>query len=123
MLRVELPPFSFKFDEKSLNLFLILSEEILEFYKNNNKGGGKVGKKNKGWIQQAFGKNKGALHRQLRIPENKKIPVTLLEEIMDAEIGETIINPTKTGKRKIKVTKLLKQRANPVLTVRRLKKK
>jgi len=53
---------------------------------------------------------KGALHRQLGIPQGVRIPTRLLVAIKNAEIGETITNPTSMGKRRIKVTKLLKKR-------------
>lgn len=32
----------------------------------------------KKWIQRAFSKNRGALHRMLKIPLNRKIPRSLL---------------------------------------------
>lgn len=54
---------------------------------------------------------KGALSRQLGIREKDNIPKTLLNKIVDAEAGDTITNPTKTGKRRIKVTRLLERRA------------
>jgi len=73
------------------------------------------------WIQSAI-KKKGALSRQLGIPIQKNIPFTLLEKIRRAKIGSTITNPTKTGKRKIKVTRLLKRRAVLALTLKRLRK-
>jgi len=53
---------------------------------------------------------KGALHRQLGISPNDRIPKTLLRAIKNAEVGTTISNPTKTGKRRIPVTTLLKKR-------------
>ena len=74
------------------------------------------------WIQKAI-KKPGALSRQLGIPEEENIPVTLLKKIRDAEIGETITNPTKKGKRKIKVTALLKKRAVLALTLKKLAKR
>jgi len=74
----------------------------------------------KKWIQSAVGK-KGALSRQLGIPERENIPFTLLEKIARAEIGRTILNPTKKGKRRIKVTRLLKKRAVLALTLKRLR--
>ena len=61
----------------------------------------------------------GALHRQLEIPKTKRIPITLLEEIRTTPIGKRIRNPTKTGKRRITVTRLLKQRAVAALNMRR----
>jgi hypothetical protein len=64
------------------------------------------------WIQKALRKgHKGALSRQLGIPEEKNIPSTLLARIKNAEIGETVRNPTATGKKRVKVTNLLKKRA------------
>lgn len=71
----------------------------------------------KKWIQKA-GIRKGALSRQLEIPEEENIPVTLLNAIWYAEIGDTIQNPTKSGKRTIKVTRLLKKRAVLALTLK-----
>jgi len=72
----------------------------------------------KRWIKKAQLK-KGALSRQLGIPEKDNIPFTLLEKIKKAEIGETIKNPTKSGKREIKVTNKLKKRAVLALTMKR----
>jgi len=66
------------------------------------------------WIQKAV-KKKGALHRQLGIPEGKPIPVSLLKKIAKAEIGSKV-----AGK---KVTHLLKRRAVLALTLKRLSKK
>ena len=74
-------------------------------------------KKDKRWIQKAKIK-KGALHRQLSVPKDKDIPVTLLKRIKNATTGGTISNPTKTGKRRIKITTLLKRRVNFALNVR-----
>ena len=54
---------------------------------------------------------KGALRAQLGIPSGRLIPVTLLQKIISTPIGRTIRNPTRTGKRIIKVTTLLKRRA------------
>jgi len=71
------------------------------------------------WIQKAHPK-KGALSHQLEIPEKAKIPVKLLDKIVSAEIGETIRNPTASGKRKIKVTKKLERRAIFARTVKGL---
>ena len=88
-----------------------------------------MGKKEK-WIQDVVTKKeRGLLHRQLGIPKKERIPKTLLKEIRKAETGAVIRNPTATGKPKIKVTTLLKQRTNFALNVgygrfpRRKKKK
>jgi hypothetical protein len=54
--------------------------------------------KKRKWIQRAVQK-RGALSRQLGIPEEKNIPITLLEKIKKAKIGSTIRNPTEQGKK------------------------
>lgn len=74
------------------------------------------------WIKKALGKP-GSLHKQLDIPENTKIPASLLKKIKAAEIGETIKNPTKIGKAQYKVTAKLKKRAVMALTLKKLSKK
>jgi len=61
----------------------------------------------KKWIQKTRMK-KGALHRQLGISSEKDIPMGLLNKIISAKTGQTI----KRGKKTIKVTALLKKRAN-----------
>jgi hypothetical protein len=71
----------------------------------------------KKWIRKAKLK-KGTLSRQLDIPEEDDIPITLLRAIRDADIGDTIKNPTKMGKQKIKVTRLLKKRAVLAITLK-----
>jgi len=58
-----------------------------------------------------IGIKKGALSRQLGIPIERKIPILLLNKIISAKAGQTIRNPSKTGKRFIKVTSLLERRA------------
>ena len=79
-------------------------------------------KKKKNWIQKAI-KHPGALHKHLGIPLDKKIPKILLKEIKRAEVGEVIENPTKTGKRRIKVTETLKKEAVLALTLREFHKR
>ena len=74
------------------------------------------------WIQRT-GLKKGALSRQLGIPEEENIPITLLEKIRKAEIGTVIRNPTRTGKRRIKVTRKLKRRAVLALTLKRMRRR
>jgi hypothetical protein len=73
------------------------------------------------FLAEALGSNPGALHRQLGIPKEEKIPTTLLRGIMSTEPGKVIKNPTKVGKKKYRVTPLLRKRANPVLTARRFR--
>jgi len=74
------------------------------------------------WIQHAV-KRPGALSRQLGIPVRDNIPKTLLEKIAKTPIGKTIRNPTKKGKRRIRVTRKLKKRAVLALTLKRLAEK
>jgi len=74
------------------------------------------------WIQHAIRKE-GALSRQLDIPVEEDIPTTLLKKIVNTPIGRTIRNPTKKGKKRIKVTRLLKKRAVLALTLKRLAKR
>lgn len=61
------------------------------------------------WVPKDI--KKGTLHKALNIDEDKTIPKTLVNKIVDADIGDTISNPTKTGKQSIKVTKEIKQKA------------
>jgi len=65
----------------------------------------------KKWIRKT-GMKKGALHNQLGISKEKDIPMNLLNKIISAKIGAVIKNPSKTGKKTIKTTGLLKKRAN-----------
>jgi hypothetical protein len=76
----------------------------------------------KKWIQEAVEKP-GTLHRQLGIPKDKKIPVSLLNKIISAKAGEVITNPTKLGKEKIKVTQLLERRAILARNLKKISKK
>lgn len=72
------------------------------------------------WIQKARNpKKKGALHRQLGVPTDKNIPVTLLKLVRSAPIGKTLRNPLKVGNRRIPVTMLLKRRVQFALNVRK----
>ena len=80
-------------------------------------------KRKKRWIQSALRGKGGELSRQLEIPVEENIPFTLLRKIRDTKIGEIITNPTKSGKRKIKVTRLLKRRAVLALTLKRIGKR
>jgi len=75
-------------------------------------------KRKKKWIQKVVKPNeRGLLHKQLGIPTKQRIPKTLVQKIVKTPIGRKIKNPTKKGKRIIKVTRLLKQRANFALNV------
>jgi hypothetical protein len=64
----------------------------------------------KRWIQRAVHKP-GKLHSDLGIPKEVKISMSLLNKIVSAKAGDTIINPGKVGRKKIKVTRKLEQRA------------
>ena len=79
-------------------------------------------RKNRYWIQKAV-KRKGALSRQLGIPVEDDIPDTLLLKIKKTPVGKVICNPTKKGKRRIRVTRLLKKRAVLAYTLKHLKRK
>lgn len=65
---------------------------------------------------------KGALSRQLGIPVRNNIPLTLLNKIIRSKAGDKINNPTKSGKKVIKVTKLLKKRSTFARTLKRFNK-
>ena len=65
----------------------------------------------KRWIQKVIW-HPGTLHKELEISKSKKIPSKLINKIVSAEIGKIITNPTTTGKKKIKVTRLLKRRVS-----------
>jgi len=58
----------------------------------------------------------------LQIPIKDNIPFTLLEKIRTTPIGKTITNPTKKGKRRIKVTAFLKKRAVLALNLKRIRR-
>jgi len=75
------------------------------------------------WIGKVLSRKPGALHRQLGISRGTKIPKTLLTEIHGSDAGDIIKNPTKTGRRRYRVTPLLKRRVNPVLTARRFRRR
>jgi hypothetical protein len=74
-------------------------------------------KKKNMFMQEAFGKHPGALHKQLSVPleTNMGEMKTLLEKIKVTKIGSTIKNPLVTGKAEYKVTLLMKRRANLAL--------
>ena len=77
----------------------------------------------KKWIQKALSKHKpGSLSRQLQVPIDDNIPFTLLEKIRKAQIGTIITNPTRKGKRRIKVTRLLKKRSVLALNLKRIRR-
>ena len=70
---------------------------------------------------------KGALSKHLGIPEKKNIPKTLLLKIKATNIpkgkkSKTIRNPTRAGKRNIKITSTTKKQASLALTLKGFKK-
>ena len=71
------------------------------------------------WIQGAKLK-KGGLSKQLSIPEDKNIPMGLLDKIVAATPGDTIKNDTAVGKTRIKVTRKMEQRAILARNLKRL---
>lgn len=73
------------------------------------------------WIQRAIHKP-GKLHIDLGIAKHTKIPLALLNKIISAKAGQTISNPTKVGKKKIKITRKIEQRAILARNLGRLKK-
>ncbi|KKL63310.1 hypothetical protein LCGC14_2176400 [marine sediment metagenome] len=82
-----------------------------------------TGSKPKKKFIKKIGLKKGALSRQLNIPQEKEIPMMLLNRIIKAKAGDTIMNPTMIGKRRIKVTRLLERRAIFARTLKRLPKR
>lgn len=69
------------------------------------------------WIPKI---KKGALSRQLGIPEDAIIPMPLLERIKNTPVGSEVSNQWGIGKRYIKVTTLLKKRAVLAHTLKRM---
>ena len=75
----------------------------------------------KKWIQKAIHKP-GKLHSDLGILKDETIPMTLLNAIVRAKAGQTIKNPTSKGKKRIKVTSKLEQRAILAKNLKNMKK-
>ena len=73
------------------------------------------------WIKKIKMK-KGVLHNQLGIPQDKKIPMQLLNKIIAAKPGDVITNPTGVGRKKITVTSILEKRANLARNLKNIKK-
>jgi hypothetical protein len=73
------------------------------------------------WVGEVMGRKPGALHRQLGISQDTRIPKTLLDIIQNADTGDVIKNPTKVGRRRYRVTTLMQRRVNPVLTARKFR--
>ncbi len=75
----------------------------------------------KKWIAKALSRP-GSLHSALNIPKKEKIPISLLNAIINAKAGQIIKNPTSKGKKIIKVTRKLEQRAILVRNLKNMKK-
>jgi len=75
----------------------------------------------KRWIQKAIHKP-GRLHSDLGVLEDEKIPMSLLNAIIRAKAGQTIKNPTFKGRKRIKVTRKLEQRAILAKNLKNIKK-
>jgi hypothetical protein len=74
----------------------------------------------KKWIQKVKFKH-GALHKQLKIDEEEKISVHLLSEIKNKPLGDYVIpaDYSTSTKHYVKITPLLKKRANLALNLRK----
>ena len=75
----------------------------------------------KRWIQKAVHRP-GKLHSDLGIVKGEKIPMSLLNEVVGAKAGQTIKNPTSKGRKRIKVTRRLEQRAILAKNLKNIKK-
>ena len=75
----------------------------------------------KRWIQRAIHRP-GKLHFDLGIPKEEKIPLRLLDVIINAKARQTIKNPTSKGKKRILVTRKIEQRAILARNLRKLGK-
>jgi len=70
-----------------------------------------------------FAKHKpGSAHRMFGVPKGEKLPRTFLQKIVDTPLMERAKNPTQIGFKSIKVTHLVKGRANGLLNAIRLRK-
>lgn len=67
------------------------------------------------WIQKAHPK-KGALHKDLGIPADQRLPIPLLSKVAHTAAGKKV----KINKKTVVVTARIKQRANFALTMKRL---
>lgn len=69
---------------------------------------------------QKINLKKGALSKELGIPEDENIPCKLLYKLNAASSGDNVKNPTNVGKLEIYVTKKMKKRVNLALTLKRI---
>ena len=66
---------------------------------------------------------RGDLSRELGIPIKRNIPLSILNAIILSKIGDTVINPSPLGKRRIKITRKLEQKAIWIKKMDQMKKK
>jgi hypothetical protein len=69
----------------------------------------------KNWMKSAFENAHGQLKRMLGIPKKHTIPKVWLKVLVKTRIGSVAKNPTTIGHKYVLVTKLLKERAIPLL--------
>lgn len=75
------------------------------------------------WMSKAFqNAGKGLLHKMLGVSPKEKIPLMWLQAVVDTEIGKFAHNPTQVGSKMVKVTVLMKRRANALLNADRANK-
>lgn len=72
--------------------------------------------KSKRWIQM-INLKKGTLSRQLGIPQKEKIPIGILKQVKEKEVGQKI----RVKGKSIPITLLLKRRANLAMNLKRIK--
>tara|TARA_R100000734_G_scaffold1076_1_gene1135 strand:+ start:140 stop:463 length:324 start_codon:yes stop_codon:yes gene_type:complete len=63
---------------------------------------------------------KDALRNMLSVPKDEDIPVSLLNKIKSAEVGDMVMNPF--TKKNMKITALIKKRASLAKTLKGFKK-
>jgi len=62
-----------------------------------------------------------SFRKMLKVPDGKNIPMSLINKINKAEVGDMVMNPF--TKKDMKVTALMKKRSNLAKTLKRLPKK
>jgi hypothetical protein len=58
-----------------------------------------------------------SLSTKLHVPKEENIPRTFLKAIIDTPIGDFAHNPAKLGRKRVKVTKILKRDANFIYNI------
>ncbi len=62
----------------------------------------------------------GSTHRMLGVPKGDPLPLTFMQAIVDAEVGDIVKNPTKIGFKQVKVTRYMKAKMNGILNAIRV---